>query len=966
MATPKALRSAPQKYLDGYVASIKKLQGPPASVEDTTFSEQSYLSNGTLSYGASRANIQIGFTFKVNGKNYTQIFVSEYGFAVLQEPGYYFDLSGSDVISGLTYDNTSLLTNFVRNHIVLAPWWDRSITPSRDIETLSTTSDYNSTITAQVIEDVNQGKDVRNWPFDYIDRGARCCNFYDPQNGKGFIVRWTTYYGSGLVSLALGGIVVKWKFELVLFENGKIEFRYWPVDRLEPGDLTAYFPVEATTGIFWSGPEFGSNKFRDFAPLIDYRKDTSRKISSLGGASYDVAYSESGSPYSISIDENYWPRNGAVISFIPPSNLAKFLPRKLAKDTGSSKQIVRSPGVYDDRKTFSFFTGSTNAATVYMPSTLSTRLHGDSGETNIEALQTLIGTTGSITVQGKQNKASIDSLMDQLELIESRKPHDNSFNESQKNYKTIASSNFYSNNSSLSLFGEGFAQSLNSKTQFHLSLPVNKKSVMPSTSPSVYYYDAYKKCWVAMDPNGHRNPESTTVSLAGEADDIYYYRVTETSRGFDAVGRKITSGSRVNNLNPSTAGVGSIFQTDDIFGTVFNRTISASYSQTSVQKALNKSYRNSITDNPKFFPDSTKQIQFSVDEPFLIEKVVVNLPLYADNEWFKDVTSCNRAYGDSTPVDGVASGAIDFGGPGLTFSIFCPRKSGNVTYMDLITSGTITHHIDNKSEVLIKKDPDQKYYSIRPVGFLAFSNPTAVVSGVWNGSQHVFDGKVKLEMEASVAGGVTFARNDRSQKNTNANYVASNASKAEKLLTTKELSVNSGETYNAYDIYENNVNEYEQRSARVYIQQVSPLARGTSRQEFNGNSILGGNIAYSNVESFVKNPLYVSESLGKLPSEFQTILGDPTFNFDAVSLYSTVDSRPAPYLVMPGDKLTFCVSKTRPVIDRMALSSIIMSTYYDFSDYTLTGSHDAVVLNTGSIDVTIYGSYVREGVEYHR
>lgn len=959
MATSKALRATPPKDLNNYIASIKKTLDGPKSVADDKFVNFLFESTAPETAAGTKATIPLGFSLEFSqypGYKYKYVTVSRAGWAALVDTS---DASiESDIITGGDVtDNSSIKSTFTKNHILLAPWFDNQSSVAENIDQLKTGGSY-ATLSTYQISSIKKGEDEKDYPYDRIDRGVRYLNYFDPAKGKCLLVRWTNSqvnYGK------------KFKFEVAIFESGKFEFRYWQTTTYTDGDSSPTSST-ATVGIFWSGPDTGANKFRDFAQLLDYRKDTSRPVSPLGGASYSASYTENSVGFSNLISESYWPKNGAVISYTCPVNLVKFLPKKLARDI-SSNRIVREKGMYDDRKTISFFTGSVDGNSVYMPSTLGTRLQGDTGDTDIELLQLLIGHTGSISVPGNQQKNTIDSLLQQVAVFDSNKSKNNSFNESQKNYRTsITSSAFYSNESSLSLFGEGFSSPLSSKTQFYLSLPVNKQSVMPTTSSAVYYYDAYKKGWVVMDSSGYRQPESTSLAIAGELDEYYFYRVTETSKGFDAVGRKIVSGSKNADLDPSTAGYGSNFQTDAIIGTLFNRTISASYSQISVQDALNKSYRNSITDNPKFFPDSSKQIQFSVDEPFLIEKVVVNLPLYANNEWFKDVTSCNRAYGDSTPVDGVASGAIDFGGPGLTFSIFCPRKSGNVTYMDLITSGTITHHIDNKSEVLIKKDPDQKYYSIRPVGFLAFSNPTAVVSGVWNGSQHVFDGKVKLEMEASVAGGVTFARNDRSQKNTNADYVKSNVSKAESLLTTKELPVDSGETYNAFDIYDVNATEYKQRSARVYIQQVSPLARGTSRQEFNGNSILGGNIAYANVESTVKNPLYVSESLSKLPSEFQTILSDPTFNFDAVSIYSTVDSRPSPYLVMPGDKLTFCISKTRPVIDRMALSNtrVTTTTFYDFQDYILTGSHDAVVLNTGSIDVTIYGSYVREGVEYHR
>ena len=38
---------------------------------------------------------------------------------------------------------------------------------------------------------------------------------------------------------------------------------------------------------------------------------------------------------------------------------------------------------------------------------------------------------------------------------------------------------------------------------------------------------------------------------------------------------------------------------------------------------------------------------------------------------------------------------------------------------------------------------------------------------------------------------------------------------------------------------------------------------------------------------------------------------------------------------------------------------------FGYGDYSLSGSHGNFILNTGSIDITIYGSYVRGGREYN-
>jgi len=67
---------------------------------------------------------------------------------------------------------------------------------------------------------------------------------------------------------------------------------------------------------------------------------------------------------------------------------------------------------------------------------------------------------------------------------------------------------------------------------------------------------------------------------------------------------------------------------------------------------------------------------------------------------------------------------------------------------------------------------------------------------------------------------------------------------------------------------------------------------------------------------------------------------------------------------MPGDKLSISLSKTRPVIYKMFRTQTFGSVD-DYGSNTLTGSHGTVMLNTGSIDITLYGSYVRNGMEFN-
>jgi hypothetical protein len=722
----------------------------------------------------------------------------------------------------------------------------------------------------------------------------------------------------------------------------------------------------ATVGVFWSGPTAGSNQFRDLATLLDYSQGL-RQVSEFGGCPYSASYSENSKPYSNEITSFSWPINGAVVTLAPPVNSAKFLPRQAVKDVSNTKKSKFSPGLFDDRKSETYGMPTS----VSMPSTLPSRLLGDTGDVDVSSRQ-LLFTQGDLRIpNGRLSKSVIEDSLHQLEAMhKTNSSIDFSFNETEKNYKMASeNSSFYSNVSSIRNFGAGFQNPLSSKTQFYLSLPVTKKTILPGSTPSLHYYDKSKNQWIMVDPNGYRSPESMTVKADPygiEFDSPLYYRVTETSRAFDAAGRKIVSGSNIFSHDPIDNSTS--LQTDGTIGSIFNHGGEKDLLNAQ-SEAISKSYSKSLTDNPDFYPSPGQLLDFSVEYPFLIEKIVVDLPFRAEGDWFRDFTTCTRAYGNDFPANLVPSGAMDFGGPALTFAVMCPRRGlgPNNYYMDLIASGTITHNFDNKSAVLLKKEATggapslTHYYSLRPEGFKAFSNPTAVVEGKLVNSDYVFDGKVELELEASVAGGITLSRNDRSMHTA---YISSNKSQAIKLLTSPTLSTKEG-VYNNLDSPSSNALNYSLRSPRIHIQQVSPLSRGKSGLQFNGNSILGGTIASFNLEGSIKNPLFISSS-GSLPPEIKTILDSNDFIFDAVSVYSTVDSQPSPYLIFPGDKLTLSLSKTRPVINKaIRTAGPRDGLYYDFTEYVLTGSHDTVTLNTGSINVTIYGSYVRNGTEYN-
>jgi len=979
MATSKALRAAPPKILDNYVTSIKRLYGGPDTVPDELF-----LTKGTILIPGSAAGAgnsvlttPIGFNVELNGKTYKEFSVSDAGWMFLRDPAggstgmgggswFYYDVIYNPAAppnQAIETSNEFILPNFSYDHILLAPWF------GTDLTQLATTVDQIEiaySLTSADKENIAQGGDTRKFPYNLVDNGVRCLNGVDSEKGRYLLVRW---------SMASNYYTYKFKFEVAIYENGLIEYRYWPLETLAPSSASTPL-IEVTVGGFWSGPSTGANKFRDFSTLLDYRK-IDRSISSLGGAVYDTSFTEAktsayrSAPYAVKVSATNWPKNGAVITLAPPVNPAKFLPKKLTPIISSNKEIVRSPGLFDDRRSISFKTGSL----INLPSNLPSRLFGDTGDMNV-SIQQLLFTSGSIVVTGSVNKVVFDSQLQQLEALDNLKQSaDFSFNEAQKNYDSTSKvTEFYATGSSISFFGEGFTAPLKSKTQFQISLPVTKQTTLPSLTSSIYYYDSSFSQWMKKASEFSNNIKTKTLTsnyVEGDYDDYYTYRVTETAIGFDAVGRKVVSGTIPASFQSTSR------QSDISIGGIFNApypsrlsTSGVEIAMDSIEKsvksqstAINKKYLNSITENSAFCPDVSQKFDLPIDYPFLIEKVIVEIPLYISGAWFNDITTCNKAFGDVGQAAGLTSGSIDFGGPGLTFSLMCGRENGSFCFLDLIASGTITHVNDNTGSVTLYKNSGMNNYVLRPVGFKAFSNPSTVISGTNN----IFNSKVKLELEASIAGGLTLARNDRSVHpgaegpSSFVSFISDNRNACINLLTSPLLPSEGGAAFNDYDA-KVAYDTYANRAPRVYLQQVSPLPRGSTGFEFNGNSILGGNVAYFNLTPFVNNPLYYSSS-GSLSAELKSKIDTADFTFEAISIYSFVNSRPAPYLVFPGDKLTIAFSKTRPVSYKMYGNNPFG--VWDYTSYDLTGSHGTVMLNTGSIDITVYGSYVREGMEYH-
>jgi hypothetical protein len=1073
MATPKTEREAPLRLFENYVASIQKLtSGRPDSVQDSSFQDflidVNSLTPPASSYNkAERRDIPIGFDFVVNGISFDKFCITSHGWILL--------LPKSESFGGGSSNWWNVYTAFLnpgqdpweadqikpsswrRPGIILAPFMRYHTPVPKTIEILKTLPEWPTTLTTAEVENFNQGKSNLSWPVDLTDRGVRYCNIYDKNYGRCCLVRWTTFTITDSVSTSVSK---KYKFEIAIFENGRIEFRYWPSSTFQKADppYVLGLGTRAAVGIFWNmnisaGAEKPSFGFRDFTPLFDYQRNE-RRLSELGGYNiYETSpswidpvtstYHGSGPQITSKIENTI--KNGAVLVFSPPVNTGKFIKKSIQTIKGN-KNIVRNPGIFDDRRTVAFET-SIQSGSLYMPSSLPTRLIGDTGAIDVSYRQhlytkrddILYGTgpgnnyrytlENNLEVTGSTRKAAVDTLLDQIDSeITARDHADNSFNESSHLYEVTApSTEFYASGSSFDQFGDGFTTPLKSKTKFHFSLPITKQTTMPALQSSIYYYDGGEQAWRMVDPDGNRDifpiriDQVDGVEEGAETDEKYYYKVTETNRGFDAVGRKCSLSSDFI-PNPAVDDLPS-YQTGPYVGAIANindelnseGAYPLSGSKSILDNALSTSYPNSIWQNKKTFPKDNQKIQLPIEYPFLIEKIVVEFPFYAEDEWFNDKTTITRGFGiGRTSVAKyfyhTPCGPIDFGGPGLTFSLICPRRNGDFTRMDLIASGTLTHDDDNKKIEMVALEQGgeiNRSWTIRQVGFESFSNPTVVITGSIDPSsgKKVFNGKVKMEILPSVSAGITMAFNHRAYacdsfdssygnafsdtswdiinyikafflltKDYNFGFYAENFwNLSEDLLKPTASSVDS-EKYNNWQDQKNSSDyvvgtTYSQLfgSPRVHIMNVASHARGSTGVDFNGNSILGGNIARIEEKS-ISNPFFVTpESYLEFISKVGVgVGGSENFAFDAVASWSNFTSKASPYLMLPGDSLTLSLSKTRPVVNAFKnISYGPPEEIYGLDGIFLSGSHNTVILNTGSIEMTIYGSYVREGEEYN-
>lgn len=932
MPTDVLKRSAPPRRFENYTMTrLVDASAGLTAIPDSMFTQVPGGPGDGATDDAVSNRLPLGFDFSIDNITYNQWAACTNGWMVLADPTLTTFFS-TEILSGSSWENERIRATFTSKAVLLAPWFDdlRNVTSQPSQLAVSPFS-YSSTKVNRIQFGLETPPSIYN-PSSY---GVSYFNDVRSTKGRRLIVRW-----SSISNFTAPSSVIK--FETVIYENGLIEYRYTPKSAIALAAASAGQQFEAASiGLFMPN---GTNRFRDFSVGLGYRDDA-RQEYIYGAYAYTPGYTDtpppgaegSGSiaPYTVSLTPfRNWPglsTSGCIISFAPPVRRRRVLPRAFntAKDsritlplvarTGDSRLGSR-PTVFDDRKSPNYSGGA--AVVVNYPSTLSRFFGGSS-----------LGTTqrqdvfsGDFLVTGSVVKSAIDQYVN-----EQPQTHITAFAE-QSRHEQDASTPFYTTGSNPSYVASGFDQRLRSKTQIRFTLPVNHNTVMPTSASSIYYYNSRAKAWevpvnasYVIADAGIRPPVGTTKGDQADPNvDARRGRIIEDARGFGPIGNVVSSGSR----QPTAVGE----QTDVVIGSAYNPNALAS--------VVGKRYHKSIRNNDDYKPSDDETFRLPINGPFLIEKAVFEIPLAAGAGWFADQTQCFQ------PLSGAT--AFDFAGPALTFALHRQVLTNKADISaadfsvipvrrDMILTGTVTHALDNVSNVVMSQFPPyDATYQIRPVGFLAYAGPAGGV--VAPNASNQFTGSVTVEATALSATGVVLKVSQQFTSGT----AASNATNARAFLQkVPTLSLT------------NTV------SQSVTIASVSPLGRGGSGFQQAGRCVLGNE--YVTVQGLsdqsgltAHNPLYLGSAL---TTQMSAAMAAPGFSARAIAAVSLTSHYPSPYLVMPNDRIVLSVSKMRPFIYSAVSSSQVP---------TLSGSlqHD-IRLIPGNINVTLYGSELREGVEAH-
>jgi hypothetical protein len=934
MATPKNGRQQPPRVFKNY--TLVRVSAPHVGLTDIPDSAMTPLNVANTKGAPYYALVAIGFDFSFNGITYKSCVPHQFGCLMLADP--VDSASADDVIAHLFTDSNvygdSILTSIAYDDALLAPWLEEQYSTT-DIPDASFIG-YN--------DRMKYGMATAYQSYSQVNCGLRMYVDEHSSKGRRTIFRWTSMPAEWDSFLAPN--VYVFRFECILYESGRIEYRY--DSRKNTGLGPAAAEMSNAKGAIGSWAS-GSYTFRDFSLGLGY-DDDKRSEYTYGGMSYS-SYVDGAIPWAYNLTaRRHWPapyEHGAMYVFEPPKMRRRVLPRIEQRIVDSrltyphtSRALVPqhqrvTSQVFDDRRTVPFITQSIVASiitgSVVNYPTAMRRFQGGTSH-GVAERQDLF--TGDLELTGGIVKSACDDWMNAPDPIQTLPWSEALIHDGDDP--------FFSG-SLIEEVGLGFSSPLHSKTQLRMSFGINTSTQMLSASSCIYYFNTKAGMWEIPQnsiSSSYKQPIDASNSDIGDPlFDSPYGRVLEDYRGFGPIGNFVCSGG----IDRGTD-VGK--QSDTIIGSSITRDL--------LVNALTSELTNSITVNEDYRATSDEVFSIPIEKPFLLEKAVFNFPMAAGPGWFWDYTT---TYITS---EGIWEQSFDFGGPGLTIALFNQRTMGDgTTIRDLIMTGTITHKYDDCSFFNVRDT------QLKQMGFRAYGSspstiihPTNILTGPGGEEEpqylltSSYTGSINVQCTSQVTNNIFVRLYKRCE------------------LPDDLFSYFNKEKLNVYEV---GTTELRGLHTSSYVSSFGRNKCGlnaTLRSQFCKEFATPQNL---NEGGNVPNPFYVSGGMGLIDqwnywsyiSSYFT--GSSTYPSSSLKLtgndsiaVSTIiqlnNTQESPYLILPGDKLVLALAKARPFC--------MGSNYSPRPSVSSSLSHD-IQLMTGTLNVTLYGSMVREGKEFH-
>ena len=501
-------------------------------------------------------------------------------------------------------------------------------------------------------------------------------------------------------------------FECVLYEqSGKIEFRYSPIVAA-PGNTVTNISEDhsGNGGVIgvWTG---GTNSWRDFSRVNFIR----------GGAVFDPSYTYTeavlaGPPITPlpwfwgnrihTVTElgstlyETWPGGrvvGSMFKFIPGSSSVRTLPPDDIRSRDSKDVYFQDNSEYNDTRTVIF--GASNKNVTY-PTTRPI-LFGDKTDYDSESYMDSIT---SLTVTDAVMSSAASERWIDVQTYDRNDDVVPPFDESSmiEQGVGIKSTSFYTTGTDSSSGLIGFEQNIGAKRIVRIKLPILSSSQLNPTTASMYYYDVEQKAVLRYGTSPLRDPG-----------DVYSPGAMVDAIGFSPLGTvdsNVIDESYDHIFKPLIDLNASDVQNTDAKHQGCASGFGAQLSQNFKSNSLMGRNGGLFTVSSSFDLSSTSMIDMSnyIDEPMLIEKVIMRVPIKCGPGWSHDMTRTKRTIGfndfsssiGTTPEGSLIMSHLDWpldiGGPCVTLGLMNQISPG---VRDLIVTGTFIPKDDDVSNI---------------------------------------------------------------------------------------------------------------------------------------------------------------------------------------------------------------------------------------------------------------------------